>query len=399
MREELKMERSAKFDIVVYGATGYTGQLVAEYLATHYKGDAQLKWAMAGRSIDKLKSVRDAIGAPADTPLIVAHSSDISSLKAMIDATRLIISTVGPYQFYGSDLLTACASSGTDYIDLCGEPVWMRQMIDAHEATARASGARILFSCGFDSLPFELGVFFCEERAKKAWGAPAPRVKGRIRNGTLSLSGGTYASSKANFTAATKDLSLVAMLKDPFVLTPGFEGPKQPPGNRPIFDEDLNSWSAPFPMSTINTRNVHRSNMLMGFPYGTDFVYDEMISTGAGEQGQSNAKQVMAATNKMSGGEGPKPGEGPSKEERDNGSYDILFVGLGANGKQVRVAVGGDCEPGYASTAKMIAECAICLLRDAPDVPAGIWTPGAAMQHRLIKRLIDHAGITFAVEE
>lgn len=393
------MKSQVKFDIVVYGATGYTGRLVAEYLATHYKGDPQLKWAMAGRSIDKLKSVRDAIGAPADTPLIVADSSDISSLKPMIDATRLIISTVGPYQFYGSDLLSACVSSGTDYIDLCGEPVWMRQMIDAHEATARASGARILFSCGFDSLPFELGVFFCEERAKKAWGAPAPRVKGRIRNGTLSLSGGTYASSKANFTAATKDLSLVAMLKDPFVLTPGFEGPKQPPGNRPIFDEDLNSWSAPFPMSTINTRNVHRSNMLMGFPYGTDFVYDEMISTGAGDQGQANAKQVMAATNKMTGGEGPKPGEGPSKEERDNGSYDILFLGLGANGKQVRVAVGGDCEPGYASTAKMIAECAICLLRDAPDVPAGIWTPGAAMQHRLIKRLVDHAGITFAVEE
>jgi short subunit dehydrogenase-like uncharacterized protein len=393
------MKSQAKFDIVVYGATGYTGRLVAEYLATHYKGDPQLKWAMAGRSIDKLKSVRDAIGAPADTPLIVADSSDISSLKPMIDATRLIISTVGPYQFYGSDLLSACVSSGTDYIDLCGEPVWMRQMIDAHEATARASGARILFSCGFDSLPFELGVFFCEERAKKAWGAPAPRVKGRIRNGTLSLSGGTYASSKANFTAATKDLSLVAMLKDPFVLTPGFEGPKQPPGNRPIFDEDLNSWSAPFPMSTINTRNVHRSNMLMGFPYGTDFVYDEMISTGAGDQGQANAKQVMAATNKMTGGEGPKPGEGPSKEERDNGSYDILFLGLGANGKQVRVAVGGDCEPGYASTAKMIAECAICLLRDAPDVPAGIWTPGAAMQHRLIKRLVDHAGITFAVEK
>jgi short subunit dehydrogenase-like uncharacterized protein len=393
------MKSQAKFDIVVYGATGYTGQLVAEYLARHYKGDAELKWAMAGRSIEKLKSVRNAIGASADTALIVADSSDISSLKAMIDATRLIISTVGPYQFYGSELLTACASSGTDYLDLCGEPVWMRQMIDAHEVTARASGARILFSCGFDSLPFELGVFFCQQRAKNVWGAPAPRVKGRIRNGTLSLSGGTYASSKANFTAATKDLSLVAMLKDPFVLTPGFEGPKQPPGNRPVFDEDLNSWSAPFPMSTINTRNVHRSNMLMGFPYGTDFVYDEMISTGAGEQGQANAKQVMAATNKMSGGEGPKPGEGPSKEERDNGSYDILFVGLGANGKQVRVAVGSDCEPGYASTAKMIAECAICLLRDAMDVPAGIWTPGAAMQHRLIKRLVDHAGITFAVEK
>ena len=390
--------QSSKFDIVVYGATGYTGQLVAEYLASHYKGDAQLRWAMAGRSIDKLRSVRAAIGAPAATPVIAADSSDVASLKAMIDQTRVIISTVGPYQFYGSDLVAACVASGTDYVDLCGEPVWMRQMIDAHEAVARASGARILFSCGFDSLPFELGVFFCEEEAKKTWGMPAPRVKGRIRHGTLSLSGGTYASTKASFVAATKDLNLVAMLRDPFVLTPGFKGPKQPPGNRAVFDEDLNSWAAPFPMSTINTRNVHRSNMLMGFPYGRDFVYDEMISTGPGEQGQSNARQVMAATNKMSGAEGPKPGEGPSKEERDRGSYDMLFVGLAADGKQVRIAVRGDCEPGYASTAKMVSECAICLLRDAPDIPPGIWTPGAAMRHKLIKRLVEHAGLTFRIE-
>ncbi len=392
------MKRSSKFDIVVYGATGYTGQLVAEYLAAHYVGEGSPKWAMAGRSLEKLASVRDAIGAPADTAFIRADASDPASLKAMIDQTGSVVSTVGPYQLYGSELVALCAGTGTDYLDLCGEPVWMRQMIDAHEAAAKSSGARIVFSCGFDSLPFELGVFFCEETAKKVLGAPVARVKGRIRNGKLSLSGGTYASTKASFVAATKDLSLVAMLKDPFVLTPGFEGPKQPPGNKTIFDEDLNSWSAPFPMSTINTRNVHRSNMLMGFPYGREFVYDEMISTGAGEEGQANAKLVMAATNKMSGGEGPKPGEGPSKEERENGSYDILFAGLGANGKQVCIAVRGDCEPGYASTAKMIAECAICLLRDAPDVPAGIWTPGAAMQHRLIKRLVDHAGITFAVE-
>jgi short subunit dehydrogenase-like uncharacterized protein len=392
------MNTSAKFDLIVYGATGFTGQLVAEYLATHYRGDAQLKWAMAGRSLDKLASVREAIGAPADTPLIAADAGDPVSLKAMIDQTRLLISTVGPYQFYGSDLVAACVASGTDYVDLCGEPVWMRQMIDAYETAAKASGARIVFSCGFDSLPFELGVFFCEEAAKKAWGTPASRVKGRIRNATMSLSGGTYASTKASFTAATKDLSLVAMLKNPFVLTPGFDGPKQPPGNRPLFEEDLNSWSAPFPMSTINTRNVHRSNMLMGFPYGKDFVYDEMILTGEGEQGQANAKLVVAATNKMSGAEGPKPGEGPSKEERERGSYDILFAGFGADGRQARIAVGGDCEPGYASTAKMIAECAICLLRDTPDVPAGIWTPGAAMQHKLIKRLVDHAGLTFQVE-
>src|SRR5437763_8183290 len=153
---------SSKLDIVVYGATGFTGQLVAEYLAAHYKGDANLKWAMAGRSKDKLVSVRDAIGAPSDTPLIVADASDPTSLKAMVDQTKSVISTVGPYQFYGNELVAACAATGTDYLDLCGEPVWMRQMIDAHQATAQSNGARIVFSCGFDSLPFELGVFFCQ---------------------------------------------------------------------------------------------------------------------------------------------------------------------------------------------------------------------------------------------
>ena len=158
---------SSKFDIVVYGATGFTGQLVAEYLAPHYTGEGAPKWAMAGRSQDKLASVRDAIGAPADTPLIVADAGDPASLKAMVDQTKSVITTVGPYQLYGNELLAACAASGTDYFDLCGEPVWMRQMIDAHEAAAKASGARIVFSCGYDSLPFELGVFFVQEEAKK----------------------------------------------------------------------------------------------------------------------------------------------------------------------------------------------------------------------------------------
>src|ERR1700710_936126 len=227
---------SSEFDIVVYGATGFTGQLVAEYLAANYRGDQDLKWAMAGRSLDKLASVRDAIGAPADTALIQADASDPASLKAMIDQAGLVISTVGPYQLYGSDLVAACAATGTDYIDLCGEPVWMRQMIDAHEATAKSSGARIVFSCGFDSLPFELGVFFCEATAKKILGAPVNRVKGRIPDMTTSISGGTVASIKATYMAALKDLSLATSLRDPFILTPGFEGPRQPPGNKPQLD-------------------------------------------------------------------------------------------------------------------------------------------------------------------
>src|ERR1700730_15780139 len=310
--KESNMKPSSKFDIIVYGATGFTGQLVAEYLAQHYAGKADPKWAMAGRSLDKLAAVRNAIGAPADTALIVADAGDPASLKTMVGQTKSVISTVGPCQLYGSELVAACAASGTDYLDLCGEPVWMRQMIDAHQATAQSSGARIVFSCGFDSLPFELGVFFCQETAKKVLGAPVSRVKGRVRDMSTTISGGTAASFKATFAAAAKDLSLVASLQNPFVLTPGFEGPKQPRGNKPVLDEDLGSWTAPFVMATINTRNVHRSNMLMNFPYGKDFIYDEMVLTGPGEQGEANAKRLVAAVNaERMGGGGPKPGEGP----------------------------------------------------------------------------------------
>src|SRR6202171_3944784 len=231
------MKPSSKFDIVVYGATGFTGQLVAEYLATHYTGKDAPKWAMAGRSLDKLATVRDAIGAPADTALIQADASDPASLKAMVDQTRSVLTTVGPYQLYGSELVAACAASGTDYLDLCGEPVWMRQMIDKHEATAKANGAPIMFSCGFDSVPFELGTFFVQEEAKRAFGAPAARVKGRVRDMRGTMSGGTAASAKATFDAVPKDLSLIAILNDPFALTPGFGGTKQPRGNKPAYEE------------------------------------------------------------------------------------------------------------------------------------------------------------------
>ena len=392
------MKSSSKFDIVVYGATGFTGQLVCEYLAAHYKGDRGLKWAMAGRSLDKLKSVRDAIGAPADTPLIPADSGDVGSLEAMVEQTRSVLTTVGPYQWYGNELIAACAASGTDYLDLCGEPVWMRQMIDKHETEAKASGARILFSCGFDSVPFELGAFFVQEEAKRAFGAPAARVKGRVRDMRGTFSGGTAASGRATFEAVSKDLSLVAILNDHFALTPGFKGVKQPKGNKPVYEEDMQSWTAPFTMALINTRNIHRSNMLMGFPYGQDFVYDEMVLTGPGEQGETNAKKVMAMNSEKTGPNARKPGEGPSREEQENGLYDLLYVAVASDGREVRISVKGDRDPGYGSTSKIISECAICLVRDTPDVPAGFWTPGAAMQHRLIKRLGDHAGLTFAVE-
>ena len=383
------MNPNAEFDLIVYGATGYTGRLVAEHLAAQYGVGGAVKWAMAGRSAAKLAEVRDLVGAPAATPLIVADADDPASVRAMVRRAKAIITTVGPYQLYGSDLVAACAQAGTDYLDLCGEPNWMRLVIDRHHEAAKASGARILLSCGFDSIPFELGVYFCQETAKAQLGAVVSRVKGRVRGLQGGLSGGTAASGKATMEAIQKDPSVLAILMSPFGLTPGFEGPPQPAGQAPEEDPDVGP-VAPFMMAMINTKNVHRSNLLMGHAYGTDFVYDEMVM--GGPSGAAGFEDLAS----MPGG-GPKPGEGPTAEERDAGFYDLLFIGIAGDGRKVRVSVQGDKDPGYGSTSKMMAEAGICLV-NAPDVAGGVWTPGAALQGRLVKRLGDHAGLTFAVE-
>jgi short subunit dehydrogenase-like uncharacterized protein len=385
------------FDIVVHGATGFTGRLVVEYLLQRYPQGSGLRWAMGGRSADKLAAVRDELGAPSSTPLVVTDSSDAASLKALTDSTRLVLTTVGPYQLYGNELVAACAASGTDYVDLCGEPAWMRQMIDAHEAAARSSGARIVFSCGFDSIPFDLGVLLLQNEARQRFGAPVPRVRGRVRRMKGTFSGGTAASLKATMAAAATQPGVLDLLKNPFSLTPGFEGPKQPPGHKPLYEESLGAWVAPFVMAAINTRNVHRSNFLLQHAYGTDFVYDEMMITGPGEKGEAMANAI-AADKSLASDKGPKPGEGPSKEERETGFYDVLFVGEAADGRSLRVGVKGDRDPGYGSTSKMIAESAVCLLQDASATPGGIWTPASAMGTALIARLGANAGLTFAVE-
>ena len=382
------MNPNAEFDLIVYGATGYTGRLVAEHLARQYGVGGEVKWAMAGRSAAKLAEVRDEIGAPKDTPLVVADADDAASVKAMVSRAKAIITTVGPYQLYGSDLVAACAAAGTDYLDLCGEPNWMREMIDAHDAAAKASGARILFSCGFDSIPFELGVYFCEETAKAKLGGPVQRVKGRVRGMQGGLSGGTAASGAATLAAIQKNPAILAVMMSPFGLTPGFEGPPQPAGQTAEEDPDVGP-VGPFMMAVINTKNVHRSNLLMGHAYGKDFVYDEMVMGAGGGPGFTDLGSLP--------GGGPKPGEGPTKAEREAGFYDIIFVGIAADGRKVQVAVKGDMDPGYGSTSKMLAEAGICLVR-SPDVKGGIWTPGAALQGRLVERLQDHAGLSFEVE-
>ncbi|HOB12938.1 MAG TPA: saccharopine dehydrogenase NADP-binding domain-containing protein [Novosphingobium sp.] len=383
-------------DIVVYGATGYTGRLVAEYLAHHYQGKGP-KWAMAGRSADKLAEVRDLIGAPADTPLIVANSDDPASMKALAESARVIVTTVGPYQLYGEPLLAACVAAGTDYADLCGEPGWMREMIDKYDAQAKASGARISFSSGFDSIPFDLGVLMLQQEAVKRHGSPAPRVKGRVRAMQGTFSGGTAASLTETMKAVAKNPALIKVLQSPFGLTPGFEGPSQPLGLVPEYDESVGKWAAPFIMATINTKNVHRTNFLLGHRYGADFRYDEMVLTSPGEIGEKAAHAVAEMLKNPFGTKPPKPGEGPSPEERENGHYDVLFIGEWPDGKTIRYGVKGRYDPGYGSTSRMIAETGIALL----DCKAagGIATPGALLGEDLVQRLRDHAEINFAAED
>ena len=390
-------KENRSFDIVIYGATGYTGRLVAEYLAHHYAGRADApKWAMAGRSATKLAEVRDLIGAPSDTPLIVADSDDPASMAALAEQTRVVLTTVGPYQLYGEPLLKACVEAGTDYADLCGEPVWMRQMVDKYHAAAKASGARIAFSSGFDSIPFDLGVLMLQREAVARFGAPAPRVKGRVRSMQGGFSGGTAASLGATMAALGRDHSLIALMTSSFCLTPGFEGPPQPAGNKPLFDEAVGSWAAPFVMAAINTKNVHRTNFLLGQPWGADFTYDEMILTGPGDQGEAIAKHI-AATPMMGGPNDPKPGEGPTPEERQNGHYDVLFVGEMPDGRTIRYGVKGRYDPGYGSTSRMLSETGIALL--ACDAPGGVSTPGALLGPALVDRLQAEAEISFAPED
>ena len=385
------MSDAREFDIIVYGATGYTGRLVAEYLKTK----TGLKWAMAGRSADKLAEVRDLVGVAADTPLIVADASDPASLDAMVKRTKVVLTTVGPYQLYGNELVEACVANGTDYTDLCGEPAWMRQKIDQHEEAAKATGARIVFSAGFDSIPFDLGVLMLQKHCVETFGAPAPRVKGRVRAMKGTFSGGTAASMKATMAAASKDPAVIGYLTNPFSLAGGFEGPAQPAGNKPQYDESIGSWATSFVMAPINTKNVHRTNALLGQAFGADFVYDEMMLTGPGDQGEAMAKHV-ASTPMMGGADDPKPGEGPSKEERDTGFYDVLFIAEYPDGRTAKLSVKGDRDPGYGSTSKMISETAIALSENQGS--GGVTTPGAALGETLVDRLQKHAGLIFAVE-
>jgi short subunit dehydrogenase-like uncharacterized protein len=329
----------------------------------------------------------------------------------MTQSARVVISTVGPYQLYGEPLVAACARNGTDYVDLCGEPAWMAAMIAKYDAAAKESGARIVFSCGFDSIPFDCGVWFLQQEAKKRFSAPCARVRGRVRKMKGTFSGGTLASMLATLDAGRKDPSIVKTMLNPYALVADAPQARQPTGADVVHDEGI-GWSAPFVMAAINTKNVHRSNALKGWAYGRDFTYDEMQLMGDGAKGEQRARAALKQSRTQMGLLAfgptrallksfvlPKPGQGPSKRERETGMYDVLFVGETADGRALRTSVQGDMDPGYGSTSKMLSEAALCLINTPKtDTPGGVWTPAAAMGDPLIARLQARAGLTFGME-
>jgi short subunit dehydrogenase-like uncharacterized protein len=385
------------YDIVIFGATGFTGKLVVEYFLSEYAGNEKIKWAMAGRNLEKLAQVRDELNAPINTPLIEANGNDVDSIAKLVKQTAVVLTTVGPYQIYGENLVRACASSGTGYVDLCGEPTWMHDMIGKYQSQAEESGAKIIFSCGFDSIPFDLGVFHLQQKVIAETGSPLEYVKGRVRKMQGTFSGGTAASLKATMKAAFADPKVMEVLKNPYSLALESEAVEQPNGDKPYYDESLESWAAPFIMAAINTRNIHRSNMLLKHLYGKSFKYDEMLLTGPGERGEAAANAV--ANDKSLGGDGgPKPGEGPSKEERENGFYDLMFVGQDKDGKTRTASVSASLDPGYGSTSRMIAESALCLVENYDTIKGGFYTPAPALGSLLIQRLQENAGLTFKIE-
>lgn len=401
------------YDIILFGASGFTGRLVAEYLLQRYGQDGELRWAIAGRNREKLAEVASELGAP-DLPVLVADGADRETLDKLAQSSTVVCTTVGPYALYGSELVAACAQAGTHYCDLTGEVHWMRDMIDQHQQSAAASGARIVHTCGFDSIPSDLGTLFLQSAMAEQHGVPAQQVKFRVEGFSGAMSGGTVASMINMMEQAAKEPKLRRVLADPYALLPqgaarGEDGRDQ---TGAVFDEDFHRWTLPFIMATINTRVVRRSNALLDFAWGQDFRYDEAILAKK-EQGQMGAKLSALA---MTAGTAsmavpplralakkflPAPGEGPSQEQREKGYFDIYLYGVHPDDreKDLIARVTGDRDPGYGSTSKMLAEAAICLARDDLSCGGGFWTPASAMGQALIERLEANAGLTFTLEE
>lgn len=403
-----------EFDVIVWGATGYTGQLVVEYLAQTYGVDGDLRWAIAGRNSSKLKAVLQSC-LPAEQrdklPMLLADSNDAASLASLAGQTRVICTTVGPYAKYGTPMVAACVEAGTHYCDLTGEVQWMARVIPQYQQAAEDSGARIVHTCGFDSVPFDMGNWYLQQVMFERHGVYAQQVKGRVGRNRGTASGGTIASILNMMEEARADPSVRRQVANPYVLYPegvpaGQDGADQTGAK---YDPDFSQWTSPFIMAAINTRVVRRSNALLGFQWGENFRYDEAML---------NASRYDATRNSVAGAVGmvalalgptrklaqrflPKPGDGPTREQREAGYYEVFFRGINPNDRSqdTVVKVTGDLDPGYGSTARMLGEAAVCLAKDTLTAGGGFWTPASALGGSYLQRLIDYAGLTFESQD
>jgi len=396
------LRRMSELDLVLWGATGFTGRLVAEYLVA--RGPAGLRWALGGRDRVRLEGLRDAIGASAD--VVVGDATDPASLAPIVRRTRVVASTAGPYALYGTPLVEACVEAGIDYCDITGEVHWVRDNVDRLHDRAVKNGARIVHCCGFDSVPSDLGVWMLHEHFRERHGRRLARARFYLARVAGGFSGGTVASLLGVLEQAARDRSLRRLLANPYALNPEGErsGPDGPDQLGARHDERLGRWTAPFVMAAINTRVVRRTNALLGYPYGRDFRYGEVTLTRGRRQALGLALTVnavmlagwFAPTRWLLRRWAPQPGQGPSAEAREKGFFEVWLDGEseGDPALKVRVRVRGEHDPGYAETSRMLAESALCLALDRPASPGGILTPAACMGTRLLERL-RAAGMTF----
>ena len=398
---------SRPYDVVLFGATGFVGRLTARHLAAHAEGPTRI--ALAGRSLSRLAEVRDDLGgAAADWPLIVADSNDADSLVELAQQTTVVATTVGPYAKWGLPLVEACAEAGTHYADLTGEVLFVRDSNDRFHDAAVASGARIVHSCGFDSVPSDLAVMLAADQARTAGAAADPFSQATlvVRSAKGGVSGGTVDSMRTQMQVMAADPAKARIVSDPYSLSPdrGAEadlGPQRDVGP-PRYDRSLGLWVAPFFMAPYNTRIVRRSNALLGHAYGRRMRYSEVmgfsspitgpfLATGlAAGTVAGAAAMAFGPTRKVLDRVMPSPGEGPDEATRRNGHFKIEVHGTTAGGRRVISTVAAQGDPGYAATAVMLGQSALALALGGTSLPdaSGVLTPATGIGQVLVDRLV-----------
>ncbi|MCV7175246.1 saccharopine dehydrogenase family protein [Mycolicibacterium sphagni] len=405
-----------EFDIVVYGATGFVGKLTAEYLA---RAGGDIRIALAGRSPDKLLAVREMLGESAQSwPILTADAASPSSLNDMAARTRVVITTVGPYTRYGLPLVAACAAAGTDYADLTGEAMFVRQSIDDYHKQAIDTGARIVHACGFDSIPSDMSVYALYRQARQDGTGELGDTDFVLRGFSGGVSGGTVASMIEVFRASSNDPNTRRMLEDPYTLSQdrAVEPELGPQPDLPwrrgrnIAPELAGVWTTGFVMAMYNTRIVRRSNALLHYAYGRRFRYAENMSVGSSVAAPVASALASVANNgvvatgsrffrflprRLVDRIAPKPGTGPSEQTRDRGYYRAETYTTTTTGARYRATISQQGDPGYKATSVMLGECglALALDRDKLSDLRGVLTPAAAMGDALLERFPD-AGIS-----